>query len=97
MAAHNETLTEAGGKVHQRGVMPDALSKSLWRCAPCWHVIGIAREAAGEKEKALAEHMARRREMEHQSLAVFMVSMSGSAPEFLQSVYQDLDYIQSCN
>lgn len=50
-------------------------------------MIGIAREAAGEKKKALAEHMARRRAMEHQSLAVFMVSMSGSAPEFLQSVY----------
>lgn len=65
--------------------MPDGSSEALWRCAPCWQRTGIARGAAGGK--ALAEHMPRRGEMEHQSLAVFMARMSGSPPEFFESVY----------
>lgn len=46
------------------------------------------RDSKGRRgRKALAEHMPRRGEMEHQSLAVFMACMSGSPPEFFESVY----------
>lgn len=64
--------------------MLDGMSEALWRCAPCWYRTGIAR---GRRRlwRALSEHMARRGEMEHQSLAVFVVCMSGSPPEFYES------------
>lgn len=54
MAAHNETLTEAGGKVHRRGVLPDALSKITVEVCP---LLAQGRNSKGHRgqKKALAE------------------------------------------